>query len=57
MSVTVIDEMLFKVFGSVEKNNEGTELIFVITDGMKYLLSSMSRIAVKASGLKISKVT
>lgn len=28
MSVTVIDEMLFKVFGSVEKNNEGTELIF-----------------------------
>ncbi|EMQ0190328.1 hypothetical protein J8975_16125 [Klebsiella pneumoniae] len=28
MSVTVIDEMLFKVFGSVEKSNDGTELIF-----------------------------
>ncbi|AUV93391.1 MULTISPECIES: DUF7448 domain-containing protein [Klebsiella] len=28
MSVTVINEMLDKIFVSVEKNNEGTELVF-----------------------------
>lgn len=28
MSVTVINEMLGKTFVSVEKNNEGTELVF-----------------------------